>query len=314
MRYILTVFIFFSPFSKSIAQTDWSIFDQIKTVHSLNSEELALKITSPFPDTLDKVKAIYYWLTHNIEYDLKALKRMQKQGFISKSMSPEAIEQKKQDIIRKSLKQKKGVCQDYTHLFVALCEAIHVESAFIGGFSQSNPFESGIGGRHSWNAFKYQDSWYLLDATFGAGRVMEGKSFSFEFNEGLFMVKPELFAMNHFPQDAEWQLLDKPISKNEFISNAWVGGAFFKLGVSKLSHTEKEVSTSGKQDLIIRFSCSTQLKKLDVYNMKTRKRLNNTFSQEDDQCTLVIKSKDLKKGLYMIQTEFGSLISYRIKT
>ena len=34
--------------------------------------------------------------------------------------------------------------------------------------------------------------------------------------------KPDYFILNHFPSDEKWQLLEKPITKDEFSSTAWI--------------------------------------------------------------------------------------------
>lgn len=93
-------------------------------------------------------------------------------------------------------------------------ELAGLESVFIGGVARSL---GGYTGKHAWNAVKFDGSWHFLDATWGAGFVnLEEDRFIPCFRPALFGTTPEMFILNHFPDETEWQLLDNPISRKEF--------------------------------------------------------------------------------------------------
>ena len=299
-------------FSFLTAQTEWSTFEQIKNVKSTDVKQLAEDITSPYHDELDKIKAIYYWVTHNIAYDVKTLEKLEKKGFKSERLTLQELNKQKRKALEKTLKKKKGVCQNYTNLVNALCEQINVESQLISGFSQAGPLNSGLGNPHAWNAIKYQDDWYLLDATFGAGQVQNGKKFKFDFNEAMFFVDPKKFILNHFPKDSAWQLLEKPIDEDTFTEYPWVASGFFKLGLSNLGLKKRKIKATRGQDVIITFQSATDIKEVNLFNMKSRKKVNTTFTKADSNYTLTIPSKNVRSGYYMLQSEQGILMSYRI--
>jgi transglutaminase/protease-like cytokinesis protein 3 len=73
---------------------------------------------------------------------------------------------------------------------------------------------------HAWNSIWLGDGWYLLDVTWGAGYITEDKEFVRFINDAYFLTEPEEFIKGHFPDDMQWQLLDHPISFDEFFEMA----------------------------------------------------------------------------------------------
>ena len=51
------------------------------------------------------------------------------------------------------------------------------------------------------------------------------------FDDHFFMTPPSQFIFDHFPEDAQWQLLDKPVSKQEFENLVFLEAEFFNLGL-----------------------------------------------------------------------------------
>ncbi|MEO5985033.1 MAG: hypothetical protein ABIP80_05975, partial [Ferruginibacter sp.] len=49
-----------------------SIVMRLGSLSSFNVAIIADTLTRPFPSKVDKARAIFYWITHNISYDLKA--------------------------------------------------------------------------------------------------------------------------------------------------------------------------------------------------------------------------------------------------
>ena len=103
---------------------------------------------------------------------------------------------------------------DYTLLYKRMADVVGLECAYIGGHSKSSVL-GGWGG-HAWNAVKIDGKWELLDVTWGSGHGDGDGKFRQVFRPGYFCTPPRLFALDHFPDDARWQLLDAPIGKKEF--------------------------------------------------------------------------------------------------
>ena len=96
-----------------------------------------------------------------------------------------------------TLSKRKGVCNDYSHLFKRLCELTNIECIIITGIGKTNKNQIGrinMKSNHAWNAVKLSGKWHLIDVTWGAGYV-DLDQFDFEFKEGYFMSPPEKFCL-----------------------------------------------------------------------------------------------------------------------
>ena len=68
--------------------------------------------------------------------------------------------------------------------------------------------------------------------TWAAGTYDDStNSFSKNFNAQYFNANPIEFISNHFPDNSKWQLLDIPISKNEYINSPTFSPEFKNLSL-----------------------------------------------------------------------------------
>lgn len=179
-------------------------------------QKFAEKVNTDFKTDDDKVRAIFTWIALNVKYDLKAYKSGA--SMIAYSYSSEADRIAKEQKYRleyaeKTLRSKKGVCQDYSALFQTVCELSGIKCIAIIGTSKAHPSQIGKlpkASDHEWNAVKINDKWELIDVTWAAGSVsMETGKFQTEFNDGYFFTNPALFYLNHFPDDKRLLMVDK---------------------------------------------------------------------------------------------------------
>ena len=106
--------------------------------------------------------------------------------------------------------------------------------------------------QHAWSAVHIQGHWRLVDPTWGAGDYgthasieqhllgdtdTETGEYCSNLNEHYFLTDPKEFSFSHFPsiengEDCEkWQLIDNPISLDEFNSLPHLSSMFFELGL-----------------------------------------------------------------------------------
>ena len=149
-------------------------------------------LTSPF----EKTRAIYYWISHNIKYDVAAMNS--NDTYINSKELVDAV-----------LKRKMGVCAHYAELFHALCKSAGVESFVISGYTITNGQVARL--PHAWNAVRIKSRFYAIDATWAAGHFMNGK-YRQVFNDEYFLINPSVFIKTHIPFDPIWQFLDNPVS------------------------------------------------------------------------------------------------------
>ena len=166
------------------------------------TSEIADYINSNFTSQDEKMRAIYYWITSNISYDVPNM------------YQPNNLDSP-QVKITNTLKTRKGVCIHYAEVFNEIATKVGVKSYIIGGYTKQ--FDEVATISHAWNVSQIDGKWFLFDATWGAGFV-EGKKFTKKQNNTYFKRDPNRMIVNHMPFDYLWQLLDEPLSNSEFIS------------------------------------------------------------------------------------------------
>ncbi|MBK8626033.1 MAG: hypothetical protein IPN86_10855 [Saprospiraceae bacterium] len=233
--------LFFIVSSLVIYGQDYSTIDaHAKSIkYTKDLAKLTDKLTLPYQDDESKVRSIFVWIASNIEYDHKKLAKMQKNGF-KKSRFYGSIQEIKaqrlaqiQDFIAETLDDKKGVCQDFSWLFQAMCLHAGIECEFITGAGKTRPTligQQNIPAKHAWNAVKMNGKWALMDVTWSTG--MGEKE---DFGKGFFNLDPKTMIMSHFPDDADWQLLDSVYSKLTFANLPYLYSGFIKYGVSDIT-------------------------------------------------------------------------------
>lgn len=184
---------------------------------------IASKIDTDFKTKEEKVRAIFTWIAFNIKYDLVAYKNQSVTSRVAFSYRTEEEKTAKllkfrQEMALKTLKSKKGVCQDYAALFHTICDLIQVDCVDITGTSKTHPTQIGVlpeASDHMWNAIKVQGKWQLIDVTWASGSVdINTGKFVSKFNDGYFFTQPTVFFLNHFPDDERYLMTRK--TKEDF--------------------------------------------------------------------------------------------------
>lgn len=211
--YTLLLFIGLSAYAQDFTKVDATV----KAYPKFNDiDKLAAQINADFKTDTDKARAIFTYIATTVKYDYAAYGVNQRPVAYSYRTEEEKIAKQKQfkeDLAVKTLKSKKAVCQGYSTLYNLLADKTGLESVIITGTSKSHPVHIGKGpgaSDHAWNAVKIDGKWKLLDATWAAGVVTGAKpEFSFKFNDGYFFAEPDVFFLNHFPDDTKWLLTNK---------------------------------------------------------------------------------------------------------
>ncbi len=169
-------------------------------------EKLAEYLTKNFDSETEKIRSIYVWMTDNIKYNHRVINN-----------NNISIEQRlKKEKAERVLKSKWAVCEGYSNLFHELCSSAGIASeVVIGKVKKVDGKIAPIG--HAWNVVRADGRWYPLDVTWGAGGLSdENNKFVKRFNEQFFLSDPVDFIQNHFPKDPLFQLVNNPISFDEF--------------------------------------------------------------------------------------------------
>lgn len=187
--------------------------------------ELVSFTNEKFNDSIEKAKFLYYWIGLNISYDHELLENksslLDSQKEYSYNKYPEVIFEK-----------KKAVCYGYSKLYEWFMTELGIESTIITGFIRDErnhyvELESDLDYSHAWNAIKLNGKWILVDTTWGTSLNAEISDFYFD-------MAPERAIITHYPEMISWQLLEKPLSLEEFNKSKYINPIWFKVGFSDI--------------------------------------------------------------------------------
>jgi len=278
MKYILkTLYIalLFLSFGFMQAQDYIKVDNTVKAYPKFNDlDKLADQISKDFKDDTSKARALFTWIATNVKYDLAAYGVNEHPVAFSYSTEAEKIAKQKQfkeALALKTLKTKKGVCEGYSTLYVVLAEKAGLEAVMVPGTSKSHPTHIGKApgaSDHAWNAVKINGEWKLLDTTWGAGVVTgEKPAFTFKFNDGYFFADPDVFFLNHYPDDTKWLLTKK--SGEEFTNLPLYYGNYLMGGYDFVS-PKTGIFTDKKYNII----------PFKIKNLKPGENVHYAFSKD----------------------------------
>ena len=212
----------------SFSSIDW----KMASTAAPTPDSLAHIINSNFTIQLEKVRAIYSWITSHIEYNTAVYKPWA----ASYKYSPDPLDTATvwpsgdEMVARKVMRKRSAVCDGYARLFKVLCDYTGLEAVIVHGYARgiSSPkFRT----NHSWNAVKIDSTWHLLDVTWAAGHLNAYDDFVQRQNDHYFLTPPEQFIRDHYPEELRWTLLTNPPMLAEFKKNPFRSKHFYKYGV-----------------------------------------------------------------------------------
>jgi transglutaminase/protease-like cytokinesis protein 3 len=194
-----------------------SMVDAMNITKASFPEDLADTLLVPFKTDSEKVRAIFYWMTQHIRYDMK---EFHFGPGISPGKDPDTYEYR---LATRTLRLHRGICGDYSLLFAYLCNYAHISCTMVTGFALVerpfflhmllyNQLEN-----HAWNAVCINGNYHLVDVTWACG---EGKEGNRPVNETYYLTPPDVFILDHHPVDTKWELLNKPLRMWAFMDNA----------------------------------------------------------------------------------------------
>jgi hypothetical protein len=223
MKYYILAILFLSIFTvqsqPTLCNERENIYEHVKTIpFQLDAKAATEALTQPFDDDACKLYAIYLWITEHIAYDYQTFNKSKgKSKTISiKCKTAEECETKwtafRDKQRAKTLKKRKGVCDDYAHLFQYMAKQIGISSQVIAGFTKNKPGQIGQMGTsdHAWNLIELEGKNYMIDVTYASGYTTtdtKGRLNSFvkKRDDYYFMATPERFLRTHFPSDKKMQ-------------------------------------------------------------------------------------------------------------
>ncbi len=229
-KYLVLFLLPFSFFCYSQKSSDEykNVDEYVKSLgamDSLNMGSISYALTKNFDNNKEKLRAIFYWETHNIQLDCKSARN----GNNDKAYDVERI-----------LKIRKGTSADFASLFQDLCSVSKIRCLTVDGYIKrtvedinTKPDEM----NHTWDVIQLGQSpeqWYYVDPTMGSGTVNDKMTvFTPEFNDAFFFANKKIFNFQHYPNNTAWLIGEGTKSAREFISLPLVKDAAYEIGLQQ---------------------------------------------------------------------------------
>ena len=232
----------------------------VKSLGALDSMSMGTinnVVSNKFTDKIDKARAIYYWIAHNITYDIKAAR------------SNSTIKNTPTDV----LLYRKAVGIGFASLFQDMCSSADIRCLTVDGFIKNNTAqinENGTDINHSWAVVQLGQSpetWFYVDAALGSGYAdAEMKLFTPYYTDAYFFTEKETFNLQHYPDNEAWKLGSGPKSKKDFFEMPVVKVAAIELGIKKLSPNEGIIKTKVNKGVKFSFTIKSteQINKVEL--------------------------------------------------
>ncbi|WP_430907515.1 transglutaminase domain-containing protein [Maribacter sp. 2-571] len=172
----------------------------------------------------ERARFFYYWISENIQYDYEMLERHNKDGWTEEDVklntSPFLVFEK-----------RSAVCAGFSVLYKWFMDEMGIENEVIDGHirhltNQTVEPELDTGFSHAWNAIRINNTWLIVDSTWA-------KQFETNVPDYYFDISPEKLIITHFPSESKWQLLEKPLSLEEFNDSQYIDPLYYLVGFTE---------------------------------------------------------------------------------
>jgi hypothetical protein len=293
---------------------------QLYPKHSLmNLKTLTDKLTQPFSTDAEKFRAIYSWTCANIEYNYQLFQKNLRQR--EKLKDPVGLQQwyKKANVMMFDalLRKQKTICTGYAYLIRELSRQAGLTCEIVDGYGRNSI--SNIGGSgipsHQWNAIQLNDKWYLCDATWSSGFVLNNGLYVKDYNDSYFLLDPTLFIRNHYPLDAAWTLLLHAPSLQEFLNGPLVYNRLFSLKITQLHPVTFEVEAFKKMPITFQFNADEQSLGNISLSIKGQPDIAYPKLLPDGSGLYSIEHSFTSRGTYVVHISENkqSVFSYKVK-
>lgn len=286
---------------------------------------LSHKLTTGLSTDVEKFRAIYLWVSTNIENDYESYLKTKKKR---KKLATDRIAFLEWNnnftpkVFQRLVNQKKTACTGYAYLLRELANLADIECQIVDGFGRTATLilTENSEPNHSWNAVKLNDKWYLCDATWSAGSIVIENNlpkFKSDYFDGYFLADPVLFSKNHYPLNTKWALTTATPIFREFIEGPVLYKDAFSLGISTITPSKMELEISKGETIGFKLNLP-DLKMANHLNLI----LNNGYSDNKAEIKTTVTNNTcsleytfLKTGFYTAHILFKDKIitTYTVK-
>jgi transglutaminase/protease-like cytokinesis protein 3 len=245
---------------------------------AITIDRLGAYLARPELGQLERVRAIWRWITANIDYDVA----------------------KRNYYAEETFRDRRGTCQGYAELFVLLARRAGVTAVEITGYGRGSGFRPGdrVKNDHAWNAVLIDSRWYLLDVTHGAGIVSSGR-YVRRYQEHYFLTPPGEFIYTNLPEVRRWQLVRERLTACEFERLPLYRHGYFRYGL-KLVEGARSCEIECRGSTALRFSAPAGVRIFaDVRDKAGKSLFRPDVSRNGDSIRISVTFKE--PGDYYLQ-------------
>ncbi len=209
--------------------------------------EIASSLTQDLKTEHEKFRAIFRWITDNIEYNKSA-----------------------QNVIEtdKVVRKNKAVCQGFSNLLKEMCNTIKIPCEVITGYTKTEVKDINKSLNktdHAWNCVQLYDTWYLVDVTWATSKYnVVSRKYVKEFDEHYFLTPPQKFILDHYPKDKKFQFLNKSVKKSLFTKWPVYYTDYFHFNIENISLQKGVFKWHQKDTLKVNITSGAVLKNAAV--------------------------------------------------
>ncbi|XP_041357977.1 hillarin-like isoform X2 [Gigantopelta aegis] len=288
---------------------DASIFsdidDQVIKVaenEQLTYTDLVRQLTENLVTDLEKARAIYRWITVK---DLNVI---------------EFDDDIDEDTPMGLLRGIKYGTETYHVLFMRLCSYCGLHCLEIKGHSKSVGYEPGMKitddtFQNTWNSVLIDGDWRLIQCNWGARHLVLNKDkekdkpkkrdqIRYQYDEHYFLTDPDEFIQEFWPLEKSWQLLEIPITRDEFEALPFVRSVFFHYGMHFDQSRLSVLQTDDKGGVKISIKIPERLENDLVFFYQLR------FADKDRKHEMSYKGASLER--FVFQTMVENMVTFSI--
>ncbi|KAK3092807.1 hypothetical protein FSP39_007450 [Pinctada imbricata] len=290
--------------SKPLSSTNYRRKEASKKLYQRPLYETVEYLTMPYEEDLDKMRAIYSWLVI-ISAQLDKLKFPMKNTVKGSTFC--------------YLKKLKNRMMNHAEVMCHLCSLISIPCVVVHGFQKGANFKieesvAQLDNFGVWNAVLLENQWYLLNVFWASERSSFGSKVKDMYVDSFFfLTPPDKLLFTHYPAKDRWQIVEEPISLEEFESRAFLKERFFEMEMEVLSHPynqilvehgEKEIKfrVNSASASFLKFICTIYRYESGEFNgVSPPQNTSNYMIRLKNGNVLVIKLRFPTKGFYRLE-------------
>lgn len=265
MKYFLII-LFLLPLNLFPQSDFYAIDRKVELIPATKTDSLAKQLAALGNTDRQKVRAIFRWITENIEYNVRPIGRKKNTPALfyeEPDDSSAPLPPLDERVAAKVLYKGVAFCEGYSRLFKALCDHAGIKAEIIYGYARTNNNRR-FGVNHTWNAVYLDSAWHLLDVTWASGVVSFANEYIRQYNDFYFLTPPEQFIRDHYPEDPQWTLLDNPPVYREYNQSPFRYSGYMKAGINNHFPAKGVIDAAPGDTIVIELKARREIRSFFV--------------------------------------------------